>query len=211
MEPYSSDIIWLVCIGFLIAFVLAFGIGANDVANSFGTSVGAKVLTIYQACWMASVCELAGAILLGYKVSDTMRKGILDTATYEGDEKLMMLGCTSALGASASWLLVATYWKLPISGTHSIVGATIGFSLVARGVAGLQWRMLGTIVASWFVSPVLSGLMSVVLFRCIRTFILEAKNPLRAGLFALPIFYGVSLFVNVFSIVHDGPKCTEML
>lgn len=210
MEPFSADILWLVILGFVIAFILAFGIGANDVANSFGTSVGSGVLTIRQACWLATICEVSGAVLIGYKVSDTMRKGILDVEMYKGTEQELMLGCLSALGSSALWLLVATFFKLPISGTHSIVGSTIGFSLVARGMQGLKWSTLGTIVGSWFISPVLSGLMSVTLFWLIRKFILCAKNPLKAGLRSLPLFYGVTLAVNIFSIVHDGPKLLYM-
>lgn len=210
MEPFSADILWLVILGFVIAFILAFGIGANDVANSFGTSVGSGVLTIRQACWLATVCEVSGAVLIGYKVSDTMRKGILDVEMYKGTEQELMLGCLSALASSALWLLVATFFKLPISGTHSIVGSTIGFSLVARGMQGLKWSTLGTIVGSWFISPVLSGMMSVTLFWLIRKFILCAKNPLKAGLRSLPLFYGVTLAVNIFSIVHDGPKLLYM-
>lgn len=135
-----------------------------------------------------------------------MRKGILDVEMYKGTETELMLGCLSALASSALWLLVATFFKLPISGTHSIVGSTIGFSLVARGMQGLKWSTLGTIVGSWFISPVLSGLMSVLLFKLIRKFILHSNHPLENGLFALPFFYGVTLAVNVFSIVHDGPK-----
>ncbi|XP_062556652.1 sodium-dependent phosphate transporter 2 [Armigeres subalbatus] len=210
MEPFSPEILWLVILGFVIAFILAFGIGANDVANSFGTSVGSGVLTIRQACWLATICEITGAVLIGYKVSDTMRKGILDVEMYKDTETELMLGCLSALASSALWLLVATFFKLPISGTHSIVGSTIGFSLVARGMHGLKWNTLGTIVGSWFISPVLSGLMSVLLFWVIRKFILRSKNPLERGLFALPLFYGVTLAVNVFSIVHDGPKLLYM-
>lgn len=210
MEPFSPEILWLVILGFVIAFILAFGIGANDVANSFGTSVGSGVLTIRQACWLATVCEVSGAVLIGYKVSDTMRKGILDVEMYKDTETELMLGCLSALASSALWLLVATFFKLPISGTHSIVGSTIGFSLVARGMQGLKWSTLGTIVGSWFISPVLSGLMSVMLFWMIRKFILHSKNPLENGLLALPFFYGVTLAVNVFSIVHDGPKLLYM-
>ncbi|XP_050085887.1 sodium-dependent phosphate transporter 2 [Anopheles aquasalis] len=210
MDPFSPEILWLVILGFVIAFVLAFGIGANDVANSFGTSVGSGVLTIRQACWLATVCEVSGAVLIGYKVSDTMRKGILEVEMYKGSEIELMLGCLSALGSSALWLLVATFLKMPISGTHSIVGSTIGFSLVARGTQGLKWNTLLTIIGSWFISPVLSGLVSVLLFWAIRKFILNAKNPLRAGLFALPLFYGTTLAVNVFSIVHDGPKLLYM-
>lgn len=210
MEPFSPEILWLVILGFVIAFILAFGIGANDVANSFGTSVGSGVLTIRQACWLATICEVSGAVLIGYKVSDTMRKGILDVEMYKGTEQELMLGCLSALASSALWLLVATFFKLPISGTHSIVGSTIGFSLVARGMQGLKWSTLGTIVGSWFISPVLSGMMSVTLFWLIRKFILSAKNPLKAGLRSLPLFYGVTLAVNIFSIVHDGPKLLYM-
>ncbi|XP_058056901.1 sodium-dependent phosphate transporter 2 [Anopheles bellator] len=206
MDPFAPEILWIVILGFVIAFVLAFGIGANDVANSFGTSVGSGVLSIRQACWLATVCEVSGAVLIGYKVSDTMRKGILEVEMYKGSEVELMLGCLSALGSSALWLLVATFLKMPISGTHSIVGSTIGFSLVARGTQGLKWNTLFTIIGSWFVSPVLSGLVSVLLFWTIRKFILHAKNPLRAGLLSLPLFYGATLAVNVFSIVHDGPK-----
>uniref|UniRef100_A0A1L8DEY3 Phosphate transporter n=1 Tax=Nyssomyia neivai TaxID=330878 RepID=A0A1L8DEY3_9DIPT len=210
MEPMSMEVLWLVIVGFVIAFILAFGIGANDVANSFGTSVGSKVLTLRQACWLATVCEIAGAVLIGYKVSDTVRKGILDVSMYENSEMELMFGCVAALTSSAIWLLVATFLKLPISGTHSIVGSTLGFSLVARGFHGINWATLGTIVASWFVSPVLSGLVSTSLFWVLRNFIITANNPLRAGLLSLPIFYGFTIFVNVFSIVHDGPKLLYM-
>ncbi|KAG5681571.1 hypothetical protein PVAND_010990 [Polypedilum vanderplanki] len=214
MEPFSDTVLLLVIVGFIIAFILAFGIGANDVANSFGTSVGSGVLTIRQACWLATICEVAGAVLIGYKVSDTMRKGILDVSVYRSGpddvpdekEKELMIGLLSALASSAVWLLVATFLKLPISGTHSIVGSTIGFSLVARGLEGLNFKKLGTIVLSWFVSPVLSGGMSVALYMLINRFILKTKNPLKYGLWSLPIFYGVTLFVNLFSIIHDGPE-----
>lgn len=209
MDP-ATLALCLVVIGFVIAFILAFGIGANDVANSFGTSVGSGVLTIRQACWLATFCEVAGAVLIGYKVSDTMRKGILDVTVYDGHEQELMIGLISALGSSALWLLLATYYKLPISGTHSIVGSTIGFSLVARGTRGLNWHKLGTIIGSWFVSPVLSGGMSVGLYMIINRYILKTKNPLKSGLWSLPIFYGVTLFVNLFSIIHDGPKLLYM-
>ena len=153
-----------------------------------------------------------------------MRKGILDVLVYDNHEVELMLGLISALGSSALWLLVATFLKLPISGTHSIVGSTIGFSLVARGTRGLNWMKLGKkleieifknptnfcppgkIVGSWFISPVLSGAMSVCLMALINRFIINTKNPLKAGLWSLPVFYGVTLFVNLFSIIHDGPK-----
>lgn len=201
----SGDFLWILVVGFILAFFLAFGVGANDVANSFGTSVGAKVLTLRQACILATIFEILGAVLIGYKVSDTVRKGILDVTMYEDSPKDLMLGNLAALGGSAIWNILATAFSLPISGTHSIVGAVVGFSLVARGLRGIHWWELGKIVLSWFVSPVLSGFISVLLYLLIQFLILRKEKPLEPGLRSLPFFYGFTLFVNVFSVVHDGP------
>lgn len=207
MEPYLSEVVWIVVLGFILAFILAFGVGANDVANSFATSIGSGVLTFRQACYLASVFEIAGAILLGYKVSDTMRKGILEVDVYRGNEEQLMLGMLSALIGCSIWLLVATYFKMPVSTTHSIVGATVGFGLVAHGGDGLNMKMLITIAASWIVSPVMSGLISVAIFMLINRFILKANRPLRAGLISLPFIYAITIFINVLSITWDGSKC----
>jgi solute carrier family 20 (sodium-dependent phosphate transporter) len=144
--------------------------------------------------------------MAGYQVSDTMRKGIIDLQIYNNSEQELMLGNLAALGGSGVWLLVATFLKLPISGTHSIVGATVGFSLVARGFKGIQVYTLVKIVASWFISPVLSGLMSSGLYMAIRHLILRRPSPLEHGLRALPIFYALTLAINVFSIVLGGPQ-----
>ncbi|KAJ6635638.1 Sodium-dependent phosphate transporter 2 [Pseudolycoriella hygida] len=209
-DPYSMFTLGIVIVGFIIAFVLAFGIGANDVANSFGTSVGSGVLTIRQACLLATFCEIAGSVLIGYKVSNTMRKGILEVSLYKGDETTLMLGNLTILAGSAVWLLFATYKKLPISGTHSIVGSTMGFTILARGWKGVNWRVLGRVFASWIISPLLSGFISTVLYVCVRQFILRRDEPLKAGFFALPLFYSVTVFVNIFSIVHDGPELLYM-
>ncbi|XP_052753813.1 sodium-dependent phosphate transporter 1 [Galleria mellonella] len=211
LEPYSEDLLWLVICGFVVAFILAFGIGANDVANSFGTSVGSKVLTLTQACILATIFEIAGAVLIGYKVSDTMRKGILDVSLYAyGGQKLLAAGCLAALIAGAAWLIIATALRLPVSGTHSVVGATVGFTLVAKGPVGVRWSTLGAIVLSWFISPVLSGTVSAILYWLVRRFILRSSQPLAAGLRALPFFYGSTIAVNVLSVVHDGPKLLAM-
>ncbi|XP_014615824.1 PREDICTED: sodium-dependent phosphate transporter 1-A isoform X1 [Polistes canadensis] len=204
--PYDENLIWILIVGFIVAFVLAFGIGANDVANSFGTSVGAGVLTIFQACILATFFEIAGAVLIGYKVSDTMRKGILDVTLYEGHEKELMIGALSSLTGSGICLLLATAFRLPISGTHSIVGATVGFSLVCRGTAGVKWIALINIAASWFASPVLSGIVSATIFWLIRKFVLRSSNPFETGLHILPLAYGLTIAVNVVSVAHDGPK-----
>lgn len=206
LEPQSNEILWVIILGFIIAFFLAFGVGANDVANSFGTSVGSKVLTLRQACILATIFEILGAVLMGYKVSDTVRKDIFDVNMFANNEKELMLGNLSALAGSAIWTIIATFFRLPISGTHSIVGAVVGFTLVARGFYGVQWRSIGMIVSSWFLSPVLSGLVSTAIFLGIQFFILKKNDQLEPGLKALPFFYGFTILINVFSIVHDGPS-----
>lgn len=206
MEVALEDALWIVIVSFIVAFVLAFAIGANDVANSFGTSVGAKVLTLRQACILGSIFETLGAILVGSKVSDTIRKGVIDPTIYNGSEAELMLGELSALGASSAWLFIATGFSLPVSGSHSIIGATLGFSLVARGSQGVQWRELVKIVISWFVSPLLSGMLSSALFWGVRKYILNTSKTLDRGLLAMPLFYGVTMAINLFSVFYDGSE-----
>uniref|UniRef100_A0A3B3QHX4 Phosphate transporter n=1 Tax=Paramormyrops kingsleyae TaxID=1676925 RepID=A0A3B3QHX4_9TELE len=173
MNPPLSNYLWLLILGFVIAFILAFSVGANDVANSFGTAVGSGVVTLRQACILATIFETLGSVLLGASVSETIRKGIIDVNVYNGSEPLMMAGSVSAMFGSAVWQLLASFLKLPISGTHCIVGATIGFSLVARGMNGVRWNQLIKIVGSWFLSPVLSGIMSALVFVLVRMLILR--------------------------------------
>ncbi|KAL7846879.1 hypothetical protein SRHO_G00218590 [Serrasalmus rhombeus] len=199
-----TDYLWLLIVGFIIAFILAFSVGANDVANSFGTAVGSGVVTLKVACVLATVFETLGSVLLGAKVSETIRKGIIDVNMYNGSEHVLMAGSVSAMVGSAVWQLLASFLKLPISGTHCIVGATIGYSLVAKGQQGVRWVELLRIVVSWFLSPLLSGLMSAILFYFVRMFILQKKDPVPNGLKALPVFYAVTMGINLFSIMFTG-------
>ncbi|KAH9412584.1 hypothetical protein DERP_006546 [Dermatophagoides pteronyssinus] len=196
--------LWILIVSFILAFFLAFGIGANDVANSFGTSVGSKVLTQKQACILATIFEISGALLLGYKVSSTIRVGMIYVDMYD-DTKILMAGYLAALFGSALWNLVATLFGLPVSGTHSIVGSMIGFSIVGQGFASVRWQELIRIVASWFISPIMSGLISMSLYLFIRWYIINREEPLKNGLKMLPVFYGFTIFINIFSIVHNGP------
>ncbi|NXG44493.1 S20A1 protein, partial [Psilopogon haemacephalus] len=197
--------LWMLVLGFIIAFVLAFSVGANDVANSFGTAVGSGVVTLRQACVLASVFETVGSVLLGAKVSETIRKGLIDVEMYNSTQQpLLMAGSISAMFGSAVWQLMASFLKLPISGTHCIVGATIGFSLVAKGQEGVKWSELLKIVLSWFISPLLSGIMSAVLFFLVQRFILHKADPVPNGLRALPVFYACTVGINLFSIMYTG-------
>ncbi|VDM36183.1 unnamed protein product [Hydatigera taeniaeformis] len=140
MLPESE--LLLVVVGFMIAFALAFGLGANDVANSFGTSVGSKVLTLRAACILATIFEISGAVLLGGQVSATIRGGIINPNLFNetsNGANLLMYGQVASLASSCIWMLVATFFKLPVSGSHSIVGSTAGFGLVLFGLGGIQW------------------------------------------------------------------------
>lgn len=206
-EIVDESWLWIVIAAFIIAFILAFGIGANDVANSFGSSVGAKVLTLRQACIMGSIFETLGAVLIGAKVSNTIRKGIISVDAYgNGTETEFMLGNTAALSGSCIWLLVASFFKVPVSATHSIVGATLGFSLVLHGSEGVNWAVMGKIIGSWFVSPLLSGGMSTFFFFLISRVVLTKEKPLEPGLRLLPIFYAFTIAVNLFSIFYKGSE-----
>ncbi|XP_053318771.1 sodium-dependent phosphate transporter 1 [Spea bombifrons] len=198
------EYLWMLVLGFIIAFVLAFSVGANDVANSFGTAVGSGVVTLRQACILASIFETVGSVLLGAKVSETIRKGLIDVNMYNSSQQLLMAGSISAMFGSAVWQLAASFLKLPISGTHCIVGATIGFSLVAKGPQGVKWSELLRIVLSWFISPLLSGIMSALLFFLVRMFILRKADPVPNGLRALPVFYASTISINLFSIMYTG-------
>jgi phosphate/sulfate permease len=198
--------LWLVICGFLVAFILAFGIGANDVANSFGTSVGSKVLTMRQACILATIFEILGAILIGARVSGTIRNGIIDLEKFHrGDELDLMLGYVSALIGCCIWLILATILNLPVSGTHSIVGATVGMAVVSKGSLVVKWEQIFRIVLSWFISPLLSGTVSVIVFFLIRKFILRNANPLKAGLRLLPFIYTITIFINLGGILESSP------
>ncbi|RCN31099.1 phosphate transporter family protein [Ancylostoma caninum] len=172
----SALLPWLV-VGAIIAFILAFAIGANDTANSFG-----------------------------HKVTDTMRKGVLDLSVYNNSELELMYGQISILSGCGAWMLLATFFKLPVSTTHSIVGATIGFSLVLKGSVGIRWYKISRIFASWIVSPLLSGIVSVVFFIAIDHFVLRKSRPLASGLKILPVLYFACMTFNVFAIIYEGSE-----
>ncbi|CAM3474673.1 MULTISPECIES: inorganic phosphate transporter [Halomonas] len=165
----------------LFGFFMAWGVGANDVANAMGTSVGSKAITIKQAILIAVIFEFLGAWLAGGEVTATIRGGILDPELLEANPQLLVYGMLSALLAAAIWLLIASARGWPVSTTHSIVGAIVGFGAVGLGVDAVAWGKVGQIASSWLISPLLAGTIAYVLFKSVQHLIFESSDPLAAA------------------------------
>jgi PiT family inorganic phosphate transporter len=188
---------------------MAWGIGANDVANAMGTSVGSGALTLLGAIILAGVLEFSGAVLIGSNVTQTISKGIIDTSLFDVDGPwgadgpvLLAVGMLCALVAAAGWLHVATHFGLPVSTTHSIVGAVVGIGLVSFGIAGVDWGKMLQIMASWVVSPLLGGLLAFLSFFAIRKFILSAPDPVSATIRTSPWIVGFVVMLLVLSFIY---------
>ncbi|KAK5974014.1 Sodium-dependent phosphate transporter 1 [Trichostrongylus colubriformis] len=202
----SQSITWALVLGVILAFVLGAGMGANDVANAFGTSVGSGSLTLFQAYTLATIFETLGAVLVGWSVTDTLRKGVVDTKVYANSPQELFFGQIAALGGCSTWLMLATLFGLPVSTTHSIVGGTLGYSIVLRGARGIIWKKLVQIVISWVTSPITSGLISIGIYIVVDMTILRKERPYEWALRLLPVFYFACVGFNVFMVTWKGSK-----
>lgn len=196
----------LIGLAALFGVLMAFGIGANDVANAMGTSVGAKALTVKQAIIIAMIFEFAGAFLAGGEVTSTIRKGIIDASTMVDTPELLVFGMMASLLAAGIWLIVASYFGWPVSTTHSIVGAIVGFAAVGIGMDVVQWGKVGSIVASWVVSPLLSGTMAYMLFTSVQKLILHTDKPLQNAKKYVPYYMFLAGFMISLVTVMKGLK-----
>ena len=178
----------------IIGFVMSMAIGANDVANSMATAVGAKAITIKQAVIIAAILEFTGAFFFGKMVTETVRKGIVDPAVIK-EPNIMLAGAFAALVAAALWVFISTVFALPISTTHSIVGGMAGFGIVAVGWSAVNWGKMLFIVASWFLSPLLGGLMAFAMFKFISWAILHRNKPFEAAKKVGPVLIGLTFFI----------------
>ncbi len=194
MEP--STIILL--LAFAFGSYMAWGIGANDVANAMATSVGAKALTVKRAILVAAVFEFLGAFLAGGEVTSTIRKGIID-ASMITDANVLLFGMLAALLAAAVWLTIASRLGWPVSTTHSIVGAIVGFAVVSIGIEAVHWDKLVTIAASWVVSPLLSGIIAFLLVTSVQKLIFDHENPAERARKYVP--YYIFLAASMISLV----------
>ena len=198
----------------LLGLYMAWTVGANDVANSMADAVGSKSVSIRKAIILAAICEFCGAVLVGSHVTQTVRKGIVDptalasmpNVTAQEGAALLALGMMAALLAAAIWLHIATRFGMPVSTTHSIVGAVAGVGVVAAGWSAVHWGKLGQIIASWFVSPVCGGLLAFVLFKYISRFILGRERPAKAAVRMVPPLVFLLVGVVALAIRYKGLK-----
>jgi len=223
---WRSSVLWILIVGFILAFSLSFAVGANDSANSWGTAVGSNTMTLRMACILGSICETLGAVFLSGNVIAKLTTGIIDINLYKTNitydnateewivdpapnntfspEKQLMLGEIGVITGSAIWQIVASFFAWPVSGTHSVVGGILGFSLVANGDKGIDWIELAKIAASWVLSPLLAAIFSMTLYYPIRRWIVMADDPLKYGVYAFPVLWGFAGFLNAGVILTTG-------
>ena len=207
---------WIVITGGVFAFIAAMGIGANDVANAYATSIGSKSLTIRQAVVLASIFEAGGAILMGSHVTKTIRKGIADYKCFEDDPGSLMYGSMWVCFSVAMWLFIASKYEMPVSTTHSCVGGMVGMTLVLKGSDCVIWYQakdtfpfiggVAGIVISWVISPVFSAILSSSLFGILRTCFLRSDKSFYRSSYVFPIMVGATVTLNTFYIVYKGAK-----
>lgn len=198
--------LWYLGLAAAFGLFMAWGIGANDVANAMATSVGSRALTIKQAILVAAIFEFTGAFLAGGQVTSTIRNGIIDVTSVGNNPELLIFGMLAALLAAAVWLLIASHKGWPVSTTHSIVGAIVGFAVVGIGLDAVHWSKVGTIAASWVVSPLLAGFLSYFIFMSVQKLILGTKNPLKNARRYVPVYIFAVGFILALVTMLKGLK-----
>jgi PiT family inorganic phosphate transporter len=196
----------LLIIALIVGAYMAWNIGANDAANSMADAVGSKACTIFWAVVLAGIFELAGAVLVGAHVTDTVRKGIIDTQAFENDPIVLAYGMICAMLAAAIWLNAASFFGMPVSTTHSIVGAIVGFGILKAGLWHIHWGKMGQIVASWFISPIVGGTMSFFIFKIISAKVLSVEKPAAAAKKGVPVCVFFTFSILILAIIFKGLK-----
>ncbi|PVF99439.1 sodium:inorganic phosphate symporter [Serendipita vermifera] len=206
---------WLFAIGTIFASLDAFNIGANDVANSFATSVASRSLTLRQACIAAALCEFLGAVLAGARVSQTIKDNIIEISAFRGDAGVQLLGFTCALVASATWLMIATHQSWPVSTTYSITSALAGVGVAIGGRKAVNWGWdnatgMAAIYAGFIIAPGLAGAFAATIYLLTKYLVLVRENSTKAGLYASPFFFFTTTTVLTMSIVYKGAPALHL-
>lgn len=188
----------------IFGFFMAWGIGANDVSNAMGTSVGSKALTFFQATIVAAIFEAAGSILAGGQVTSTIRGDIISTQMFVGHPNLLVYGMLSSLLAASIWLVFASYKSLPVSTTHTIVGAIVGFAAINVGWRAVHWEMVAGIASSWVVTPFISGVIAFIVFKTIQNLILDTDDPFNNAKRYSPVYIFLVTFIIAMVTLTKG-------
>lgn len=195
----------------VVGFYMAWNIGANDVSNAMGTSVGSGALTLRRAVILAAILEFSGAFFVGANVSETMQRGLIDTTLFITEPMILILGMCGALFGTSMWLQIASYFGWPVSTTHAIVGSILGFGGVIGGVDAIQWVEVSSIAASWIISPVMAGIISYVIFNFLQRKILFAMNPTEATKKFIPFLVFVVITTFTLSLFSNGLKNIDLI
>ncbi|MGJ7095276.1 inorganic phosphate transporter [Vibrio hannami] len=196
----------LIAIAAFFGLLMAIGIGANDVANAMGTSVGSKALTVKQAIFIAMIFEFAGAYLAGGEVTDTIRKGVIETSVFADQPDVLVFGMMSALLAAGTWLLIASFMGWPVSTTHSIIGAVIGFAVISVGSDAVDWHSVSGIVGSWVITPFIAGIIAYGLFISAQRLIFDTDSPLENAKRYVPVYMFLTTLTIALVTIKKGLK-----
>lgn len=191
-----------------VAFYMAWSIGSNDVANSMATAVGARAITFRQAVIIAGILNFIGAVFVGTHVTDTVRKGIVDVTGI--DTHVLLVGFIASLLAAAIWVTLSTWKEMPISTTHSVVGALVGFGLIAGGTSSVLWDKVGSVVTSWVLSPIVGCILAFLIFKIIVKTIFAKKHPVKAAKIIGPIIFGFTALLIVSSLFLKTPLSSKL-
>lgn len=216
MEFFTDTTVVYITLAAVFGIFMAWGIGANDVANAMATSVGSKAITIKQALILAAIFEFAGAYLAGGQVTETIRKGLVDMSAFDANPEMLVWGMLASLLAAGTWLLIASMRGWPVSTTHSIVGAIVGFAAVGVGVDAVNWSTVGTTAVSWVFSPVIAGVVAFLIFMSIQKLVMNTKNPLQNAIKYGPFYlflvgFVLSLLTTKKGLKHVGLDLSESM
>eukprot|EP01084_Bolivina_argentea_P269167 457396_1 len=203
--------LWMVIVGAVFCAAMAWGIGANDVANFFGPAVGARSITLKKAMIIAFIFEFIGAFFLGATVTNTIRKKIVAFDDYNGEADILLLGMFSALTAASLWVYLATKYSLPVSTTQSIVGAIIGFVMVSKGSNSVEWDAVINIIIFWVMTPLMGCVSCLIFYTPIRHFILSKDNSYNISQKAYPLFVFIVIFIMSTFLLFKGFKRIDAL
>ncbi|SPW27519.1 Low-affinity inorganic phosphate transporter 1 [Edwardsiella tarda] len=206
MEIIANHGTLLIMVAAFFGLLMAIGIGANDVANAMGTSVGARAVTIRQAIIIAMIFEFAGAYLAGGEVTQTIRSGIIDTSAFAGHPQTLVFGMMASLLAAGIWLILASLMGWPVSTTHSIIGAIIGFACVSIGPEAVEWGGVKGIVGSWIITPLISGVVAYGIFLSAQRLIFNTDNPFANARRFGPVYMFLTALVIALVTIKKGLK-----